>query len=239
LGYPDQSLDRNLEALRLARELNHPYSVTLALLHSCLHHYLRRQPRAVQEYAGELVHRSTEGSFPMMLAWGNSAFGWARAQQGEGEEGISQMHQGLAGWRSIGSGYGLPLLLAKLANGYEMAGQQEKGLDLLEEALEHGEKTGERAWEAGIYRNKGELLQSSGKVEEAEVSFRQAIEVARRQEAKSWELRATLSLSRLLQEQGRSAEARPLLSEIYGWFTEGFDTPDLQETKALLEELGR
>ena len=111
-------------------------------------------------------------------------------------------------------------------------------MSLLEEALALIETGGERIWEAEVHRIKGELLQSSGKVGEAEAAFRQAIAVARRQEAKSWELRATLSLSRLLQKEGRSEEARGLLSEIYGWFTEGFDTPNLKEAKALLEELG-
>jgi predicted ATPase len=131
-----------------------------------------------------------------------------------------------------------PSFLAWTAEAYGKAGRAEEGLALAEEALDLVEKTGERAWEAEAYWVKGDLLQSSGKVEKAETSFRQAIEVARRQEAKSWELRATLSLSRLLQKQGQSEEARQLLSEIYGWFTEGFDTPDLQDAKALLEELG-
>jgi predicted ATPase len=130
------------------------------------------------------------------------------------------------------------LLLAQLADGYQTVRQAEKGLGVLGEALDLVEKTGERFYEAEVHRGKGDLLQLSGRLSEAEACFRQAIEVARRQEAKSCELRATLSLSRLLQKQGRSAEARQLLSEIYGWFTEGFDTPDLQEAKALLKELG-
>ena len=171
-----------------------------------------------------------------MQAWATFELGWARIHQGEVEEGISQIRQGLAGWRSMGVGYGLPMFLAQLANGYEMVRQPEKGLGVLEEGLDLVEKTGERFYEAEVHREKGYLLQLSGRPFEAEACFRQAIEVARRQEAKSWELRATLSLSRLLHEQGRSEEARQLLSEIYNWFTEGFDTPDLKEAKALLEE---
>jgi len=147
------------------------------------------------------------------------------------------MHHSLTGWRSQGVGLFLPAFLQQLAEAHGMAGQFEKGLALMEEALDLVERTGERAWEAEIYRGKGELLQLSGETSEAEGCFRKAIEVARRQEAKSWELRATVSLSRLLQKDGRSAEARQLLSEIYGWFTEGFDTPDLKEARALLKDL--
>ena len=130
-----------------------------------------------------------------------------------------------------------PLFLAGQAEVYGMLGKTQEGLEVIGEALDVVQKTGERWCEAEVHRIKGELLQLSGRTSEAETSFRQAIEVARRQEAKSWELRATISLSRLLQKEGRSAEARQLLSEIYAWFTEGFDTPDLKEAKALLEEL--
>ena len=181
---------------------------------------------------------SIERGFTFLQAWATLEFGWVRTQRGEAEEGIAQMRQGLGAWRSMGTETATITFLARLAEGYGMAGRAEKGLSLLEEATAFVEKTGERIWEAELHRVKGELLESSGKVEEAEACFRQAIEVARRQEAKSWELRAALSLSRLLQQGGRSAEARQLLPEIYGWFTEGFDTPDLQEARALLEELG-
>ena len=151
----------------------------------------------------------------------------------------SQMIHGLAGWRSTGMEVGVPYVLGSIAEAYGKARQTEKGLNVLEEASDLVERTGERSREAEVYRVKGELLQSSGRASEAEACFRQAIEVARGQQAKSWELRATLGLSRLLQKQGRSEEARQFLSEIYGWFTEGFDTPDLKEAKELLEELAR
>ncbi len=152
-------------------------------------------------------------------------------------EGIAQMRQGLDDWRSMGMEVAVPIFLSWMAEAYGKAGRAEKGLALTEEALDLVERTEERVWEAEAHRVKGELLQSSGRISEAEACFRQAIEVARRQEAKSWELRATLSLSRLLQKEGRSGEARQLLSEIYGWFTEGFGTPDLQDAKALLDAL--
>ena len=173
-----------------------------------------------------------------MEAWATLELGWVRAQQGEVEEGIAQMHQGLIGARSKGTEMNIPFYLYRLAEFYGAAGQAERGIALAEEALQLMEKTEERLYEADGHRVKGDLFALSGKSSEAEACFRQAIEIARRQQAKSWELRATLSLSRLLQKQGRSEEARKLLSEIYGWFTEGFDTPDLQEAKALREELG-
>jgi len=163
--------------------------------------------------------------------------GWARAERGEVEEGIVQMRCGLDSWRSTGHVVYFPGHLALIADASGRCGQVEEGLALVQEAIDLMEKGGERMWEAEVHRIKGELLKS-GRESEAEACFRQAIEVARRQQAKSYELRATTSLSRLLQKEGRSEEARPLLSEIYGWFTEGFDTPDLKEARALLDELG-
>ena len=180
---------------------------------------------------------STERGFFFLQAWAAFELGWARAQQGEAEEGIAQMLQGVAGWRSTGMEVGILGFLALIAEAYGKARQAEKGLGLCKEALDQTERTSEAYWEAEGHRVKGELLQSTGRLSDAEASFRHAIEVARHQKAKSWELRATLSLSRLLQEEGRSQEARPLLSEIYGWFTEGFDTPDLKEARALLDVL--
>jgi predicted ATPase len=203
----------------------------------CLFHMFRREPQAVQRYGEELAPLSTVAGFSLLQAMATFGIGWAHAQLGMVEEGIAQMHQGLTGWRSKGTETGVPSYLLMLAEAYGKAGQAGKGLVLVEEALDLVERTEERVYEADAHRVKGELLLSSGRFSEAEACFRQAISVARRQEAKSWELRATLSLSRLLQQNGRSAEARPLLSEIYAWFTEGFDTPDLQEAKALLEEL--
>ena len=224
----------------MARELDHPFSLAFALiirLYMSISAAVR--PQAVQRYAEEVMRLSTEGGFSLLQAWATFVLGWARAQQGEVEEGIAQMRQGLAGWRSIGMEVACPTaFLPGWPRPMGRPGKPRRGSTLVEEALDLVERTGERAWEAEVHRVKGELLQLSGRLSEAEASFRQAIEVARRQEAKSWELRATLSLSRLLQKEGRSAEARQLLSEIYGWFTEGFDTPDLQEAKALLEELG-
>ena len=237
LGCPDRALHHCQEAVAFARELNHPFSLANALTHGCLFHRLRREPQAVQKYAEEVLSLSAEAGFSLLQDWATLELGWARAEQGEVQKGIAQVRQGLTAWRSKGTETGVPCYLLGLAEAYGMAGQAEEGLALVEEALDVMERTEERISEAEVYRVKGDLLGLTGNRPEAEACFRQAIEVARRQEAKSWELRATLSLSRLLQKEGRSAEARPLLSEIYNWFTEGFDTPDLQEAAGLLKEL--
>jgi predicted ATPase len=166
--------------------------------------------------------------------------GWALAMQGQGEEGIAHLHQGLAALRAAGAELSRSRDLALLAEAYGKVGQTEAGLTVLAEALAVVDKTGERYWEAELHRLKGELLLglSTDNTTEAEACFQQALDVARRQEAKSLELRAAMSLSRLWQQQGKQAEARALLAPIYGWFTEGYDTADLQQAKALLEELG-
>jgi predicted ATPase len=152
---------------------------------------------------------------------------------------MAQMRQGLAAWRATGAEVFRPYYLALLAETYGAGGQPEEGLRLLEEALVMVNNRWERFWEAELYRHRGELTLtcSAEKQAEAETSFRQALDVARRQQAKSLELRAAMSLSRLWQRQGKRDEARQLLTEVYCWFTEGFDTADLQEAKALLAKL--
>ena len=158
--------------------------------------------------------------------------------QGQGEEGIAQLHQGLAAVRAAGSGLDWPRFLLLLAEAYGSVGQLEAGLSAVTEALATVHKTGERWWEAELYRLKGELLLalSAEKHTEAESCFHQALDIARRQQTKSLELRAAMSLARLWQGQGKHAEAHELLAPIYDWFTEGFDTVDLQEARALLAE---
>ena len=152
---------------------------------------------------------------------------------------MAQMRQALAAWRAMEAGLMIPHFLALPAEAYGQAGQAEEGLRLLAEALTHVDNTGERLCAAEVYHLKGELLLRQAVPDEvqAETCFHQALDIARHQQAKSWELRAALSLSRLWQRQGKRAEARQLLAEVYGWFTEGFDTVDLQEARTLLEEL--
>jgi predicted ATPase len=150
------------------------------------------------------------------------------------------MREGLEVFRATGAHTGVPLRLAALADAYGSVGQIEEGLILLAEAQALIDNSGARASEAEVYRLRGEVLlaRSAEHGAEAETCFRQALDVARHQQAKSWELRAAMSLSRLWQQQGKREAARELLAPIYGWFTEGFDTADLQEAKAFLETLG-
>jgi len=239
LGYPDQSLQSIHEALTLAEQLAHPYSLAMALVEATFLHQFRREAQAVQERTEALMALLTEHAFPFWDAFGTIFQGCAHTTQGEGEEGIAQMRQGLKAHRASGAELHWPYFLSLLAEANREVGQIEEGLALLNEALDTVSKTGERYWEAELHRCRGELLlmQQEQKGEEAEECFRQALEIACHQQAKSLELRAAMSLSRLWQQQGKQKEAHRLLSEIYGWFTEGFDTVDLEEARALLDEL--
>jgi len=166
--------------------------------------------------------------------------GWALAMQGQGEAGIAQVRQGIAAWRTTGAALLVPYLCTLLADVAAHLGYTEDGLQALAEVRTLREQHEEPKWEAEISRLRGVLLlrQTGTSQAEAEAWLQRALDVARRQEAKSLELRAAMSLSCLWQQQGKQAEAHALLAPIYGWFTEGFDTADLQEAKALLEELG-
>jgi class 3 adenylate cyclase/predicted ATPase len=284
LGYSDQALKSIHAAISLAREVAHPYSLAYALDFAAWCHQLRREVQTAQERAEAAITLSAEQGFAQILAHGTMPRGWALTEQGQGEEGIAQIRQGLAAWQATGAGWGQPRFLALLADAYGKVGQAEKGLTFVAEALATVKRTEERYWEAELYRLRGELtLQKQWKVEsqklkaslpptpdtpssfldtqhftlntaaeaEAEGCFHKAIEIARKQQAKSLELRAVMSLVRLRQQQAlqhgsRTTQhetrtlldaARAMLSELYGWFTEGFDTKDLQEAKTLLEEL--
>jgi class 3 adenylate cyclase/predicted ATPase len=245
LGYPDQALKRVHEALTLAREHAHPYSLAFARTVAAMLHQFRREERACQEWAEATIALCTEQGFPFFLPGGIALQGWARAKQEQGEEGITQIHQSLATCHAIGVELAKPNLFARLAEAYEEMGQVGEGLSALAEALALVEKTGKRMNEAELYRIKGELTLIQSRVQslgssvqkEAEECFLKAIEIAQRQQAKSLELRATMSLARLWQQQGKRHEAHNLLLEIYNWFTEGFNTKDLQEAKVLLDEL--
>jgi predicted ATPase len=165
--------------------------------------------------------------------------GWILAQQGAVQEAMAQMHQGLSIWRTAAGEMGLPGNLARLADVYGKAGRAEEGLHILAEALAAIDNNAELYSAAEVYRVQGELLllQATPDTSPAETSFQRALDVARHQQAKSLELRAAMSLARLRQHQGKRPQARQMLAESYGWFTEGFDIPDLQEAKALLAAL--
>jgi class 3 adenylate cyclase/predicted ATPase len=239
LGYPGQAWQDMKETLALARRLAHPFSLAQALHFSALLHQLRREPQAARAQAEAELALCTEQDITHYHAWGLLPWGWALAEQGQVAEGIAQIRQGFAGWRATGAGTVWPLFLVVLAEACGKGGQNDEGLRALEEALEAVQTKEERLYEAEVYRLKGELLlqRSAAQQEEAVACFQQALAVARRQQAKSWELRAAVSLSRLWQRQGKQANARELLAPIYSWFTEGFDTADLHEAKALLEKL--
>jgi predicted ATPase/class 3 adenylate cyclase len=241
LGYPDQALQSMREALTLVRELAHPYSLAEALRFAATLYQSRREQQAAHERAEACVVLADEQGFVQQLAQATIIRGWALAAQGQGAEGMAQMRQGLATLRAAGSERQRSYYLVLLAEAYGSIGQTAEGLSLLAEALATVDRTGERGWEAELHRLKGEfLLAQAGErqqVQEAEACFHQALDVARRQQGRSWELRAAMSLARLWQQQGKRAEALELLAPIYSWFTEGFDTPDLQEAKALLEAL--
>jgi predicted ATPase len=239
LGYPDQALRRVHDALRLAQDVSHPFSLGFALAFAAWLHQLRREGHAAHERAAALIALATDQGFPFWDSWGTVLRGWALAEQGQCAEGIAQLRQGIAAWRATGAALQLPYYLALLVEAYGKAGQAEEGLRVLAEALAAVHTTGERQHEAELHRLKGALLlaQDGADAQEAERCFRQAMDVACQQQAKSLELRAATSLSRLWQQQGNCAEAHKLLAPIYGWFTEGFDTADLQEAKALLETL--
>ncbi len=241
LGYPDQALDKSRDAIALASELSHPLGLTSVLGFAALFYLHRREEGLAREKAEMMMTLATEQGFPYWVAIGMLMRGWVLAEQGQEEEGIIQMRQSRM----------FLLIPYVLAEAYGKVGQVEDGLDVIAEALVFADKSGSRVAEAELYRLKGELTlaqenqKSKGKSQkskietdaQAEACFLKAIEIARKQQAKSWELRASTSLARLWRQRGKKAEAHQLLANVYNWFTEGFDTKDLQEAKALLEEL--
>jgi predicted ATPase len=238
LGYPEQALSRSQEALALARGLGHPFTLTDALCYAgCQFHEMRRDAEALKDHAEELVRLANETSLVGWLAEGIRFRGEALATLGQVQEGMEQIRAGMAAKRSTGARLHRSGALGSLAEVQARAGQPGEGLVTLAEALALVEETGERCVEAELHRVRAELLLMQGNEADAEASLQQAIEVARRQQARSWELRATTSLARLWQARGRTDEARQTLAEVYDWFTEGFDTVDLQQARALLEEL--
>jgi tetratricopeptide (TPR) repeat protein len=239
LGYPDQALQRIHEALTVAQAWSYPFSVYLALYHAGHIHRLRREVLAAQERNEAAVALAAELGLARRLPMTVHQRGWVLAAQGRGAEGIAQMREGLSTLQATGAELAQPRLLALLAEAYGHGGQAEAGLRVVADALAVAHRTGERRDEAEICRVKGELLlqHAVANAPEAEACFQQALAMARRQQAKSWELRAAMSLARLWQQQGKRAQARELLAPLYDWFTEGFDTADLQDARVLLDTL--
>jgi predicted ATPase len=238
LGHVDQSHFRRDEALAEARRLS-PFTLVHTL---CLAWYGNWAERgettpAMLRSADEVLAIAGEQGFMLWVGFGNVMRGWCLSTMGRTAEGIALLQKGLATCRAAGASLAIPFFLTMLAEAYRIASQPQQGLGRLAEAAKLVETTHERWAEAEIHRLRGTLLLSICEHAAAEASFRQALSVAREQEAKFWELRAATSLARLWCDQDRHIEARDLLAPVYGWFTEGFDTPVLQDAKALLDEL--
>jgi predicted ATPase len=236
LGYPEQALARNAAALSLARQHAHPFTLAFALNWAAWLHHFRRDGVATQTAAEAVIALATEQGFTMWRAHGAFLRGWSRSVQGQAA-GVAEMRQGLAAYQATGQrlmiSYGLGLLAATSGQAWGTAAEAQG----LTEALAVVSQTGERWAEAELYRLQGQLLLQQAVPDEqhSAICFQQAL--ARSQQAKSFELRAATSLARLWQRQGKRQEAYDLLAPVYHWFTEGFDTADVQEAKALLDAL--
>lgn len=259
LGQPDQALKQMQETLTLARELGEPHGLAHAFYFAAVVRQLRREHRLAQECAEAVIAISSEHGLALYQSFATIVRGWALIEQGLlHEEGIGQMRQGLVAHSATGARLARPHFLALLAEALGRVRQAEEGLRVLEEALEVAHHHGEGCYLAELYRIQGELLLTQATprgvwravpsgiagvegeppaVARAQDCFSQAIKISRQQKAKTWELRAVTSLARVYQNQGKREEARGLLTQIYDRFTEGFDTVDLRETKALIVEL--
>jgi predicted ATPase len=236
LGYPDQAMERSSEAITEARRLAHPPTSAGTLATGIRLYLVIGGNEVLSQWVDQLIAVTTEQGFPHWRAMGMICRGWVQVKNGDVAEGMSLLRGGLAASRATGAW--APHNIALLAGAFEIAGQIEEALTLLDDALQVVERTGERWFAAELNRYKGSLLLRQGQTEAAEELYRKALRTAEEQEAKLWELRAAVSLAQLRRDQGRRTEARAFLAPVYGWFTEGFDTPDLKEAKALLDELG-
>ncbi len=239
LGFPDQALWRIQHALALAQDSGHPYSIAVAQSYAAMLHQLRREWQSVTNWANAILAGPAAHEFSYYAAWATVMLGWATVERGEVEAGIAQMQQGLDDLRVMESGLRENYYLALLAEAHARAGRVEVGLRLLDEAAAVTAEREERVTEAELHRLRGDLLQLQGQPDaQVEANYQRALDIARSQQAKSLELRAAAQLSRLWRRQGKTAAARQRLASIYNAFGEGLDTPDLQEAKALLTELG-
>jgi predicted ATPase len=237
LGFPDQALARSNAAIAEAAGLAHPPSLAGILSLGTMLLSVDGDNAALNGRAEQLMAVAAEQCFPYWRAHGTIYCGWAKVKNGDVAEGMSLLRGGSIAYRATGADTWMPHFAALLASACEFTGQVERAVTLLNDALQIVERTGERWREAELNRQKGQLLVQQGHFEAAEELYRKALSIAVEQKAKMWELRAAMSLARLRRDQGRRAEARDLLAPVYGWFTEGFETPDLKGAKALLDEL--
>jgi class 3 adenylate cyclase/predicted ATPase len=237
LGHPVQALARSTAAIAEARRLAHAPSLAVSLANGARLLSFAGNDATFEEWASQLATVATEQGFLLWRAMGTTYRGWLKVKNGEVAEGILLLRSGSVAYRATGAEAWVPYQIALLARACEIAGQIEEAADLLDDALQIANKTGERWLDAELHRQRGQLLLRQGHADDAEELYRKARIIAKEQEAKLWELRAAVSLARLRRDQGHHTEARDLLAPVYGWFTEGFDTPDLKEAKALLGEL--
>jgi class 3 adenylate cyclase/tetratricopeptide (TPR) repeat protein len=236
-GYPDQALTTVRDCIRVAHTLSHPRALAMATIYAGQLYLLRREPDAAVECCRTSTSLAGEHGLPFYQVFAEILAGCAAVQHGDGTRGVEAIKRGIGTWQSLGSTLGVPWFLGELAEGLRSIGRCDEALNVVSDALHRTEGSGEREFAAELYRIAGTAMMTQGKSVEAENSFRRAIEIARTQGARMWDLRATTSLAPLLAKQGRRAEARTMLAEIYGWFTEGFDLADLKDAKALLDKL--
>jgi predicted ATPase len=236
LGFPDQALEWHGAAIAEARGLPHPPSLLTSSTFGCRLLSLVGDDTRLEEQVDEVTAVTVEQGFPFWDALAMIYRGWLKVKNGDAD-GMSLLHRGSSAYRATGAEVWMPHHIALLAGAYEISGQIEEAVTQLDEALQIVERTGERWLEADLYRQKGRLLLRQMHSEAAEELYRKALSIAREQEAKLWALRSAASLARLWCDEGRRVEARDLLAPVYGWFVEGFATPDLKEAKALLDEL--
>jgi predicted ATPase/class 3 adenylate cyclase len=250
-GCPDQALKRSRDAISLAQQILHPYSLAYARGIAAAVHQFRKEEKLTQDLADASLGVATENGFPFWSAFQTILLGWVSVKQGKADEGLAQMSQGMEAYWATGAELLRPYLTGLLAEALADSGSTERALALLDEALKAVERSGERFYEADLYRQKGELLlrsysegseledstAQSSRSCEIEKCFLKAISVAGRQHAKWFELRASTSLARLWRHQGRAQDAHTMLAKSYNWFTEGFDTADLKDARLLLSQL--
>ena len=237
LGFPDRAMERSKAAIAIARQRCHSTALAVSLSDSTLQLSLVGDNAALDEQADQLIAVATEHGFPLWGAQGTIYRGWAKVKNNYLAEGISLLRSGANAYRATGAEAWTPYYIALLARTWEVAGTIEESSTLLDDGLQIIERTGERWFAAELNRHKGELLLRQGHAESAEELYRKALSIAGEQAAKLWELRAAVSLARLRRDQGREAEARDLLAPVFGWFTEGFEMPDLKDAKMLLDAL--
>jgi class 3 adenylate cyclase/predicted ATPase len=237
LGYPDQASVRVGAGLRAARELSNPHTLAHALALACRYNSVLGETEALREATEEIAAVAAEHEFPFYRAVATIYRGWVLAGSHDMIRGIELLRAGMAAFADLGATALRPYVCARIAVLSAAAGSTRECLDLLDEALEQVDHSGQRWCEAELHRSKGELLSRLSDTPNAESCLLRSLVTARRQHARLWELRAACSLGRLWHSQGKRNDARNLLMPIYGWFTEGFDAPDLKEAKALLDEL--